>query len=415
MKWTTAADIKALLERRWSSGELCRAAVGRSECFPLSVRFKAPSAKTMLEAFGDTQEWVKLMITFAEKHSVELEWRDYNHRNLGKQRIPAGLVLANPEQAAALIGKQTSLQRFCNIYETTATQLPELQAWLLKRPIHALELEQEWFRLIDLCVWMQRHPTPKIYLRQVDLAGIDSKFIESYRLVLAELYDLVLPHHAINNDFSGVKGFARRYGFLDKPLMLRVRPLDSNIRLLYTDGSQDVVMDAQAFASLQVEVQSKIKRIFIVENEINYLSFPDLSNALVLFGSGYGFDALKPAKWLNMCDLWYWGDIDTHGFAILDQLRAHYPQVQSLLMDRYTLLKHQPVWGFEPKQEKKTLTRLTQEEAALYDDLRSNSLADQLRLEQERIGFEHVNKHLLATNTPRNPLLRKCNSPCEHR
>lgn len=402
MKWTTAADIKALLERRWSSGELCRAAVGRSECFPLRVPFKAPSAKTMLEAFGEIQDWVKLMITFTEKHNVKLEWRDCNHRNLGRQQLPAALVLESPEQAAALIGKRTSLQLFSKLYKSTATQLPELQAWLLKRPIHALELEQEWLRLIDLCLWMQRHPTPKIYLRQVDLAGIDSKFIESHRLVLAELYDLVLPRYAINDDFSGVTGFARRYGFLDKPLMLRLRPLDSNIRLLHSDGSQDVVMGAQAFACLHVEVQSKIKRIFIVENEINYLALPELSDALVLFGSGYGFDTLKPANWLNRCELWYWGDIDTHGFAILDQLRACFPHVQSLLMDRHTLLKHQPAWGFEPKQEKKTLTRLTQEEAALYDDLRSNSLADQLRLEQERIGFEHVEKHVfLATDKRR--------------
>ena len=33
-------------------------------------------------------------------------------------------------------------------------------------------------------------------------------------------------------------------------------------------------------------------------------------------------------------------DIDTHGFAILDPLRANFPQAQSFLMDRDTLPAH---------------------------------------------------------------------------
>src|ERR1022692_4377837 len=36
----------------------------------------------------------------------------------------------------------------------------------------------------------------------------------------------------------------------------------------------------------------------------------------------------------------YWGDIDTYGFHILDRLRVLFPDVQSLLMDRDTLLEH---------------------------------------------------------------------------
>ncbi|NOR71388.1 MAG: hypothetical protein GQ532_17115, partial [Methylomarinum sp.] len=33
----------------------------------------------------------------------------------------------------------------------------------------------------------------------------------------------------------------------------------------------------------------------------------------------------------------YWGDLDTHGFAILSRLRHYYPQVKSILMDEKTL------------------------------------------------------------------------------
>ena len=39
-------------------------------------------------------------------------------------------------------------------------------------------------------------------------------------------------------------------------------------------------------------------------------------------------------------DLVYWGDLDTHGFAILNRLRECFPHARSMLMDRATLLAH---------------------------------------------------------------------------
>jgi hypothetical protein len=85
--------------------------------------------------------------------------------------------------------------------------------------------------------------------------------------------------------------------------------------------------------------------------------------------------------------VYYWGDIDTHGFAILDQLRSHFDHVTSLLMDRDTLMAHEDLWGKEPTQVTRDLPRLTSDEHALYDDLRDNRLRKNLRLEQERVGF----------------------------
>jgi hypothetical protein len=49
---------------------------------------------------------------------------------------------------------------------------------------------------------------------------------------------------------------------------------------------------------------------------------------------GYGFDNLAAALWLQQKDIYYWGDIDTHGFAILNQLRGFFPHAVSFLMDQ---------------------------------------------------------------------------------
>ncbi len=132
----------------------------------------------------------------------------------------------------------------------------------------------------------------------------------------------------------------------------------------------------------------------MTENEINFLAFPAVSDAMVIFGAGYGFDAIKEARWLQNRAFYYWGDLDTHGFAILNQLRGLFPHVQSFLMDEQTLLSHHSLWGREDRPETRPLTWLSDAENTVYDQLRLNHWGEHVRLEQERIGFGHVRQAL---------------------
>lgn len=69
----------------------------------------------------------------------------------------------------------------------------------------------------------------------------------------------------------------------------------------------------------------------------------------------------------------YWGDIDTHGFGVLDRLRGAFPHARSLLMDREALLAHRAVWVTEESGETRVLDCLTDAERALYEELRKAS------------------------------------------
>lgn len=77
---------------------------------------------------------------------------------------------------------------------------------------------------------------------------------------------------------------------------------------------------------------------------------------------------------------------------MLDRVRRLFPKVQSFLMDRETLLVHRALWGSEgsTKRYEKSLERLSEDERALFDDLRFDRLGQGVRLEQERIGFGWV-------------------------
>ena len=177
---------------------------------------------------------------------------------------------------------------------------------------------------------------------------------------------------------------------------MRFRILDPHLSLVPTKTDQDITLTREAFARLDIAAT----RVFITENEINFLAFPPCPKAIVIFGAGYGFDNLAEARWLGTREIHYWGDIDTHGFAILNQLRRYFPHAQSLLMDRDTLLAHKEVWGVEPRPETAELERLTHEEKDVYKDLCQNRWGDRVRLEQERIGFNVVKKALEKLNIP---------------
>lgn len=136
--------------------------------------------------------------------------------------------------------------------------------------------------------WLVEHPRPGIYLRQVDLPGVHSKFIEAHRGVLAELLDWVLPVDAVDVTKAGVSLFAGRYGFLDKPTHIRFRVFDPVIQAVPSSVCPDVTLDAESFSRVGLAV----KRVFIIENETTFLAFLQLGDAIVIFGTGYGWEAL---------------------------------------------------------------------------------------------------------------------------
>jgi hypothetical protein len=125
---------------------------------------------------------------------------------------------------------------------------------------------------------------------------------------------------------------------------------------------------------------------------------PPCAGSLVIFGLGYGLDRLSDIPWLACCRLWYWGDIDTHGFGILNRLRQMLPDARSLLMGRETLLAPRHLWVSEPAEHRYLgqVDRLTVEERDLFEDLRSERLGERVRLEQERIGYGFVERAVRA-------------------
>jgi hypothetical protein len=388
MKWTTPEDLRAQVMRLWNRGLILASLCCGEDIFPRRLNLKTPKSAELSTHYSDVRDWIARLSKSNAPYRIE--WRTLNHRVLGSNEIPARVWIDSTDAALRFIGRQHAAQTFAALVEHVKAHEPALLPWLKKRPLRALELVEDWDALLHMIAWMKAHPRPDIYLRQIDLPGVHTKFIEQHRGVLAELFDLALPAEYIDENHSGVSGFCARYGFRDKPMRVRFRILDPDIQLVPGAAAQDITLSAEDFAHLNIPVE----RVFITENEINFLAFPACARSIVLFGAGYGFANLTGARWLRDVDIRYWGDIDTHGFAILNQIRKLLPHTVSFLMDSATLLAHRDFWGTETHPEKAELPHLNATEAQLYTRLRHNHWGKNIRLEQEKISYGFLRARL---------------------
>ncbi len=377
--WTTAADIEEQVRRLWDQGRILSARLTAETLFPLKLRFRAPDSKALGEQFASVRDWIAALEE-SSRRGFSMSWREVNHRQLGRNRVPDGIEIPGEAEALRLIGKSHDAAIFGRLVDTTLGAFPELGNWLARRPLTALDHANDWPRVLAVLEWFRHHPRPGLYLRQLDIPDVDTKFIETHKGVLSDLLTQVLPLEAVDTSATGAKGFEQRFGLLSKPPTVRFRILDPALSL---NGLTDLTVPAAELAASAPPG----RLVFITENEVNGLSFPPVSDAIVIFGLGHGIGMLDEFAWLHNRQIHYWSDIDTHGFAMLDRLRTTFSHARSLLMDRDTLMAHRSLWGREGQQHTGQMKNLTIDERTLFEDLRADRLGDGVRLEQERISF----------------------------
>lgn len=410
--WTRPADIRARLDNRWARGDFLRAALDAlSEVraakaatgagaqaaadtinFPYRLPLRGPTRREMVDHFDQLRAWIEQIRNAATGARFELEWKEVNHRQLGRNEVPVAVVIPDLDRLSRFLGTHDALDRFRSLAAEVATRLPRVIDWLRARPFDVLELEEQLGRLLLFVEWAQRNPTDGMYLRQVDLPGIDTKFLEAHKGVLSEWLNRVLPEERIDDRYGAGRSFEQRYRFSRKPDLVRIRLLDPTLAPAFA-GFTDISVPTAELASSPL-TRRGVRRVFVVENDISALALPEQRGGVVLFGRGYNVRGLADVGWFADLEVFYWGDIDTHGFAILNEFRGIAPHARSILMDRKTLLAHRDHWTSESSPFRGTLSNLNAAEGALYRELLDGTHGASVRLEQERVRFGAVRRTL---------------------
>ncbi len=390
-EWTKPSDIRLRLESKWKNGDILRNRLDDGGLFPFQIKLKGPTTAELSSKLGAIIKWIEALRAKEKKkneYGYKLIEKEVNFRSIGRNTIPTHAVVEGMEDALRLINKLEEVERFRAVtaeFLSIWADNVRLRQWILRYPFKILNsIGEDSAKFIAVIQWFENNPEHYMYIRQLDIAGVDTKFIEKNQSVLGELLEIILPEREVD---IGKRYFEDRFYLKRKPLMVRFRILDRHYK---GQEFRDITIPLNEFAIWD----NNIENVFFTENEINFLSFPELPDSMVIFGKGYGATLFREVAWLQDRKVYYWGDIDTHGFNILGMARGFLPHLKSILMTEEILLEHRQLWVTEDKKHMADIGNLTEEEEALAVKLQEDYFGVGVRLEQERIGFNRVRESL---------------------
>lgn len=354
--------------------------------WPFSIPLGVPSEREAREHLSGVQTWQKRWHEW--RGDGEITWVERRWSGLGAQRLPESLVLHNPMQVVRWLGEAERWQRAERRYACMLERWPRLTGIAATYfDVLADYPEDDFHRLFSMLEWLEAHTDSGLYVRQLPVDGVDTKWLSARKSLVNNLLRTILGEVGDNKDFYALTGIRR------EPVLMRLRLLDASMQKMM-NGLRDITVPVEDMARLQLP----LRRIYIVENLQTGLAFQELPGAAVFMRLGYAVDLFAEIPWLAELPCFYSGDLDTHGFAILNRLRHYLPHTCSLLMDEATLLDHRSFWGQEEKPiGDVVLSLLTIEEQKLCTDLCHHRWGPRVRLEQERIPWKYAWNKIVVT------------------
>ncbi|GAA3327543.1 Wadjet anti-phage system protein JetD domain-containing protein [Paeniglutamicibacter sulfureus] len=336
----------------------------------LSIPLHSPTERAALADQGAAIGWVRSWSAFAVA-PYAVAWGERRWANLGTQRVPERLVLDSPSLVAHVAGRAAHwtrlTERFARLLAAVPGDTSALSAALprVAKDVVALD-EPDFTRLLGVLDWLAGHPASGMFIRQLPIRGVDSKWVGSHRTLVQRLHLAASGHPDL--------------GLAAKPDLVRMRFLDP---ALAPGGLSDVSAPLAELAALDISPGT----VFVLENLETVLAMPPFPGAVVVHGSGYAVERLGRMPWARTAQVIYWGDLDSHGFAILNRLRSHGVTARSVLMDIQTLDAYADLCVMEPVPSTARLVYLT---AAELETLQVLAERGNTRLEQERIPWERA-------------------------
>lgn len=346
--------------------------------WPLVVGLGTPTEKDIAEDVAAVRGWAFAWQAWSGSGEVVFEERQF--ARLGRQRLPVSLTLPDAAAVAAAVGQlrrwEVAMQRCQQVLE----RWPAMDRRVLASRFDVLAdySAVDFERLHTLLAWLEANPASGLYLRQIPVEGVDTKWLEKRTGLVA---GLLRSLREMTNDEAD---FYRLFGLRKPAHRVRIRVLCPKLRQL-VGGLCDIEAPVAEIAALPLTPRA----IVVIENLETGLAMPDMADTVAVMRLGNAVGAVGALPWLVDAEVAvYWGDIDTHGFAILDRARRAVPQLGSVLMDEETLLSHRSLWVQEAAQcPNVPLDMLTTEERMVYDNLRANVWGARVRMEQERLGL----------------------------
>lgn len=373
----TPDSVLLRLAARWQRDSGHWVMGGESD-FPMALPLSPPTEAEAGRHWPHFLAWVEAWRRSPLAEHVQ--WAERRWARFGAQSVPERVILPSAVALAAGLGSEVSdtfararerARQWCEQWPALAGVVPALAGWL-----GASEL-REFERAQQVLAWMAAHAPVGAYLRELPLDGVDSKWCERNRSVLATALATILDRAPAPLEvLAGLR--------TDEPRR-RLRLLDDALSEAI-GGLNDVTVPLSALDALLGRLRPSA--VLVVENLQTALACPALPGVVLVFGGGYAASELAEVPVLSRLPLFYWGDIDADGFAILSALRAGHPHARSILMDRDTWDAHRHLCVPDREGAPEPRLRLSGAEAEWVAQRPPG------RLEQERVRWDYAIERL---------------------
>lgn len=361
------ADIRRRLDNTWADHLAGQPAWPHR--FPLGT-----DSKSVLEAeWQDTyQPLRRTWADWARKHPATTLHTEPKRVYSTTQDLPVGLTITTIDAAARLAGEDwpTRLERATHRLTTLRQRHPDLVN--PSKVLRAVDryTETDFGLLLTVADWFSRNDATGLTPRQVPIPGVHAKWLKSHRSLLLTLTGRdtlgLLPEH---------------------PPRIHFTYLDPDHRAAGGRVHDSATVDDAFAPAYPPQV------VVISENKDTAIHFPPIPGGIAVEGDGFGGKTAAAFPWLTSAPhLYYWGDIDAHGYEILNGWRADGVPVTSILMDPDTYETYEPFGTNTDKNNQplrpgvpKALPCLTPDERAVYERVLDAAHTGHRRIEQERI------------------------------
>ena len=317
----------------------------------------------------------------AKGKGYTVEWKPKTI-NGTKQSVPSKIYYETLEDFLFFIGRTADYKKIEAANDLIAKTFPGLKEWAANNPAIILDQSGQWEELLSVCTYFAQHPPPHSFFIRELPNPVHSKFIEQNAALLRKLLDLLLPEDWVKREEND---FASRFGLKKLGVYTQIRILDDALKPHLGYDECSLTLDDASWLKWAPQ------KVFIIENQICFHTFPKIENAVAIFGEGFKSRVSRHLPWLEKADLYCWFDLDAAGFEMLNMMRQHYPNAKSFLMDEETFKDFQ-VFAVHPESRQKArhLEHLKEKEQGLYQ----NMVAHNWRLEQERLSQAYLQNHL---------------------
>jgi hypothetical protein len=374
-------------KRRWLDG---------AGDWPLSLSLERPNEQTALQAPGQVRAWSEAWLQWTPPSpEVTVSTETVKWTRLGSQTLPSRLTFESPAAVAQCIGEASAWRLAATRRAELVAHWPAIATTGMATHFEVLATwhDDDFQRLVSLLKWFDLNPRSGLYLRQIPVQGIDTKWIDLQRRwvvsdVLRRLRGQTPP--ADDEATPAELDFYDRCGLLRPPSPLRVLLLSPELRHA-VGGLRDFQAPLEQIRGLNLDP----RRALVIENLETAYCLPDFPGTVAVVGLGNAVSLASSMPWMQGVPVVYWGDIDTHGFSILARARRVFGNVTSTLMDENTLKTFLDRSTLEAVQTfNADLTNLSEGELAVYQGLLAGSWGRSLRLEQERMDWAYCELRL---------------------